>query len=463
VDDIARRRFPLARDQAGRFARPGSDLVSLWPVSSEPNRLTAWAQTSVGRVRDHNEDAYLLDEELCLYAVADGMGGHAAGEVASNLTLQVFKEKVAEAKQTLTAFTADPTSRDTKREVLRVLEEAVHAACTAVHEAGREDEQKRGMGTTLCALLVIGSHGFIAHVGDSRIYLVRGDKTHQLTQDHTLQNELLKRGRLSAEEISRVAQKNALTRAIGVYASVDVDTLDLDILNGDRFLLCSDGLYSYLRKGELSSILEGGSAEAPQRLIALSNERGGHDNITAIVLSAGESGEEQREQQNLAQLKLETLQAVPIFRFLNYQELVKVGSLTDVRHFVADEPIFKEGDEGDELFVVLTGGVRVHKNGQTLVELGQGEHFGEMALVDREPRSATVNALQDTRLLVMKRADFFHIIKYDRDMAVKLLWQFLGVITERLRSTSRELGEARGRLATEEMLPLNDEDLEEAS
>jgi serine/threonine protein phosphatase PrpC/CRP-like cAMP-binding protein len=428
---------------------------------TEQTRTTAFAQTSVGRVRDHNEDSFLVDEELSLFAVADGMGGHAAGEVASRMTLETFRRVVLDNRARIEASRMDPGSREARRDVLQLLEESAHAACTAVHEEGQKDEAKRGMGTTLCALLVVGSHGFIAHVGDSRIYLIRGDKTHQLTQDHTLQNELLKRGRLTAEEISRVKQKNALTRAIGVYASVDVDVLDLDILPGDRILLCSDGLYGYLRKGELNSIFEGPPAEAPARLVALANQRGGQDNITAVVVAAGEAGDS--EGHALAKLKLETLQNATLFRYLNYQELVKVGNITDVRHFVVDEAIFTEGDEGDELFVVLTGLVRVQKGATTIVQLGSGEHFGEMALIDKEPRSATVTAVEDTRLLVMKRPDFLYLIKHERDLAVKLLWQFLGVLSARLRNTSRELGEARGRLSTdvEEMLMLADEDLEE--
>jgi serine/threonine protein phosphatase PrpC/CRP-like cAMP-binding protein len=432
------------------------------PTVPEIDRLSAWAQTNVGRVRDHNEDAFLVDEQLGLFAVADGMGGHAAGEVASKLALETVHRVVSAGLGRIRAVSNDEASREARRDVLRLLEEAAQAACAAVHEAGTADEQKRGMGTTLCALVTTQGHGFIVHVGDSRVYLVRGDKTHQLTQDHSLQNELLKRGKLTPDQIAQVKQKNALTRAIGVYASVDVDTLDFDILPGDRLLLCSDGLYSYLRKGELNSIFEGAPDQAAQRLITLANQRGGHDNITAVVLATGDA--DPSEKDRLAKLKLETLQNTHLFRFLNYQELVKVGNLTDVRHFVVEEPVFREGEVGDELFVVLSGSVRVHKGGTTILYLRQGEHFGEMALIDREPRSADVTAVEDTRVLVMKRPDFLYLIKHERDMAVKLLWQFLGVLSTRLRHTSRELGEARGQLAagSEEMLQLGDEDLEEA-
>lgn len=425
-------------------------------------RFASWAQTSVGRVRDHNEDAFLVDEVLGLFAVADGMGGHAAGEVASKLALETVQRVVAQGQAKIETFRADDSSREARRAVLALLEEAAHAACAAVHDAGRRDEQKRGMGTTLCVLVIANNHGFIAHVGDSRIYLVRSDKTHQLTQDHNLQNELLKRGKLTPDQIAKVRQKNALTRAIGVYASVEVDTLDFDVLPGDRLLLCSDGLYGYLRKGELNSIFEGAPDQAAQRLVSLANQRGGDDNITAVVVAV--SGTSDGEHETLTKLKFDTLQNAHLFRFLNYQELVRVSNFTEVRHFVVDEPVFLEGDAGEELFVVLSGQVRVHKGETTILCLGQGEHFGEMALIDRGPRSASVMALEDTRVLVMKRPDFLYLIKHERDMAVKMLWQFLGVLSSRLRQTSQELGEARGQLAAgldDELLRLGDEDLEE--
>ncbi|HEX6239868.1 MAG TPA: Stp1/IreP family PP2C-type Ser/Thr phosphatase [Polyangiales bacterium] len=427
----------------------------------EAERLSAAALTHVGRVRDHNEDSLVVDDKLGLYAVADGMGGHAAGEVASRLALETVQRVIREGYGRVSAYRAAPQSREAAQSVLKLLEEAALAACQAVHDEGTRDDEKRGMGTTLSAMLVTDSQAFVAHVGDSRIYLLRGDKVHQLTLDHTLQNELLKRGKLSPEAISRVAQKNALTRAIGVYASVDVDTLQLDVLPGDRLLLCSDGLYAYLKKGELNSILDAPPPEAAQRLIALANQRGGHDNITAVVLRAGDAPDS--EQNRLQRLTLDTLQRAMLFKYLNYQELVRVTNVTETRRYVAEEHIFSDGDVGDELFVVLTGKVRVHHGETLLVELGPGEHFGEMALVDRQPRSASVTAVEDTHLLGMKRRDFLGLVKHERDIAVKLLWQFLGVLTARLRNTSRELGMAKGQLSSDELdvvLSLSDLDIE---
>jgi CRP-like cAMP-binding protein len=180
------------------------------------------------------------------------------------------------------------------------------------------------------------------------------------------------------------------------------------------------------------------------------------------VLSAGDAPETERAR--LQRLTLETLQKAMLFKYLNYQELVHVVNLTETRRFVVDERIFGEGEAGDELFVVLTGKVRVHHGEQLLVALGPGEHFGEMALVDRQPRSASVTALEETHLLVMKRRDFLGLVKHERDVAVKLLWQFLGVLTARLRNTSRELGVAKGQLSSDELdvLSMNDLEIEES-
>ena len=185
-----------------------------------------WPKTDVGRVRDVNEDSFLVDESLGLFIVADGMGGHAAGEVASNIAVHTCRETVSRERELIGKFERG-TDNTSRKDVLRLMELAVQNACTAVYAEAQKDPSKRGMGTTLVALLIIGARGFIAHVGDSRIYLTRNGSVHQLTEDHSLINELLKRGRLTPEQIAKLNMKNAVTRAVGVYESVEVDTASI--------------------------------------------------------------------------------------------------------------------------------------------------------------------------------------------------------------------------------------------
>jgi PPM family protein phosphatase len=410
---------------------PSSEALSFWPI------------TDVGRVRDHNEDSFLVDKKLQLFVVCDGMGGHAAGEVASNLAARTVREALLGQREALLDFERG-TGSTARTDVLRLMESAVQQACSTVYGEGQKDETKRGMGTTFVALLLIGSRGFIAHVGDSRIYLYRQGSVHQLTEDHSLINELLRRGRLSREQIDQLQYKNAVTRAVGVYESVEVDTLDFDVLRGDRFLLCTDGLHGYFEQAELAKLFgETPEAELSQKLVDLSNERGGKDNITSIVVKVpeAESGVDRFARE--VNLKLETLHQMSLFRYLSYQELVRVMNITQVRSFTPGSFIVREGDEGDELFIVLRGKVRVESAKAPIADLGPGQHFGEMALVDKAPRSADILAVEESALLSIRRREFFDIIRKDHDIAVKLLWSFLGVLTERLRNTSRELGEAR--------------------
>ena len=404
-----------------------------------------WPLTDVGRVRDHNEDSFLVDKRLNLFIVADGMGGHAAGEVASQVAAHTVREVLKASEDMLHGFEAGHGGIG-RQDILRLLESAVQQACSVVYNQGQEDESKRGMGTTLDALLLIGTRGFIAHVGDSRVYLYRQSAVHQLTEDHSLINELLKRGRLTREQIDKLQYKNAVTRAVGVYESVEVDTLDFDVLKGDRFLLCSDGLTGYTEEAELGRLF----AETPEdglakTLIDLANERGGKDNITAVLVKVpdAESGVDRLARE--VNLKMEVLHKMPLFRHLTYQELVRVLNITEVRAADTDQRFVEEGDTGDELFIVLTGQVRVHSGDTVFVHLGPGQHLGEMALVDKAPRSASISADEPSKLLVIRRRDFFDIIRKDHAIAVKLLWSFLGVLTERLRTTNLQLGEAKDK------------------
>jgi len=202
--------------------------------------------------------------------------------VASAESVDLVHSWVRRWRATLETHRAGPTDESTGL-VRRLLESAVQSACYMVFGMGQLDPRQKGMSSTLSSLLVSADTGFIAQVGDSRVYLVRKGKVVQLTEDHTLVNFRLKLGLITPEEAASAPGKNVITRAVGHQDYVEVDTLDLRAELGDRFLLCSDGLHGYLQDGELDHLLDGDRHEVASALIELANERGGRDNITVVV------------------------------------------------------------------------------------------------------------------------------------------------------------------------------------
>src|SRR5207253_4225364 len=197
----------------------------------------------------------LVDKDLGRYAVADGMGGHAAGEVASAQAVKSIRDALAEGKPILEAFTKSPTV-ESREQIASLMERAIHKACNDIYTIAGGDLGKRGMGTTVVALLAAGRKAVVGHVGDSRVYLYRNGRAHQLTEDHTIIQEQLKRGLITKEQVPTAENKNVITRAVGIQPSVAVDTLVTDVLPGDLFILCSDGLHGYLRSEEHTSELQ---------------------------------------------------------------------------------------------------------------------------------------------------------------------------------------------------------------
>lgn len=412
--------------------------------------LTFAAATDVGRQRNHNEDNFLIDKKLRLFLVADGMGGHAAGEVASSIAVHEVRDAIHNNRDLIDRYRVDHPGVQSY-EILQVLEHAVQAACGAVHARAQAEQDKRGMGTTATVLLIAGGgdhlRGFIAHVGDSRCYLARQNQCHVLTEDHSLMNELVRRGKLNREQIESSPYKqykNAVTRAVGVYSSVEVDTFDFDILPGDRLLLCTDGMYAYIDEDELpKQLADGDVKDVPRRLVDRANAGGGHDNITSVVIRVGETTSAELAPRNTeVSLKLEVLKGMQMFRFLSYKELVRVGTIAEMIELQTDQVIFTQGQPGDAMYVVVSGSVRLAKGDKIVAELGKGHHFGEMSLVDRSVRSLTATAAEQTRLVVISRADFYDIIKREPASAVKMLWSFVQVLGQRLRKTTNDLSDA---------------------
>jgi serine/threonine protein phosphatase PrpC/CRP-like cAMP-binding protein len=414
------------------------------------------ALTDVGKQRDHNEDNFLVDKKLGLFVVCDGMGGHAAGEVASAMTVRTLHEEVKREWELVEDYVEGKSgaSKVSKRDILNMLEFAVNRASSKVHAEAVKDSSKRGMGTTLVAVLIAGGQAFIIYVGDSRIYLLREGALEQLTEDHTVYNELIKRKKLPREQIEKLAPKNAITRAVGVYEHAEPDTLVLDIIAGDRLLLCTDGLSGYFEDDPemLGTHLSIPDADlATRALIDFANEQGGKDNITTVIVTVGDVASRDEKRAERQKLKREILAGMPLFRPLNDREILRVLQVTEVVAFKDGDNVIEEGDRGEELYIVLSGKCRVVRGEAQLAALMPGDHFGEMALVRSQPRSASVISDGASEVMIVRRSDFFEILRKEHQLAVKLLWQFLGVLADRLADTNRELGAAREELAAEDI------------
>ena len=251
-------------------------------------KTTSVAATDVGRKRAINEDAFFRDDSVGFYVVADGVGGHNKGEIASRETVEQLKMWVFGAKAHLDGLVARCEQGDTEAvwEIRRLLESGMQSACYMVFGMAELDPEKKGMSTTLSACLVCANLAFAVHVGDSRVYRVRRNSVLQLTEDHTLINYKVKHGMMTKQEAEKAAGKNVITRAVGHKDYVQVDTADIDITVGDRLLLCSDGLHGYFNADKEVADLcgDGDLEECAEAAIALANQRGGKDNITALVV-----------------------------------------------------------------------------------------------------------------------------------------------------------------------------------
>lgn len=246
-------------------------------------KVTSVGITDVGRKRQNNEDNYLINDELSLFIAADGMGGHAGGEFASQIAVNTVEEVFLNLESDNEAV-GDLGDGGIERLTQEKLEYAIRLAGRRIWEKALEEPEYRGMGTTALALYVLGDKAFISHVGDSRAYRYRDGVVVQLTEDHSLVNEQIKAGLISPEHAKTHRLKNIITRSLGYQEEVEVDTLIEELVPGDIFVLCSDGLSNLVEEPDMQTIMSANRLqESAIQLIELANERGGDDNITAIL------------------------------------------------------------------------------------------------------------------------------------------------------------------------------------
>ena len=253
-------------------------------------KFTCVGMSDAGRVREHNEDTIGTDADIGLVVLADGMGGYKAGEVASGIAVRTVMSLLKDAVER-----EDLTVRDSATGLSRpgiLLRDAIQRANKIIYQTARTQTNCEGMGTTVVAGLFFDDKLTIAHVGDSRLYRMRGQDFTQVTQDHSLLQELVARGFYTPEEAQRAASKNYVTRALGVEPTVDVDVTEVPVLKDDLFLLCSDGLSDMVEDDDIQLTIStfGANLETlAKQLVLLGNDNGGRDNISIVLVRALDS------------------------------------------------------------------------------------------------------------------------------------------------------------------------------
>jgi PPM family protein phosphatase len=396
------------------------------------------AETNVGKVRDHNEDSHFIDPEAGIFIVCDGMGGHAAGEVASALAVNTIR----------TAWSSDSLlttvdrwltlgTPEARKKLLQSIQHGVVAAHEAIVAEAEADRGKSGMGTTLVGAIVVGGDVVFAHCGDSRAYLVRDGIAMQLTEDHTLLARLLAAGVDVDVDGDGMRFKSMLTNALGIGAECRVSTFVVPVADGDRFLLCSDGITEYVQEHEIGEVLTKmpSPARSAQRLIDLALQRGGGDNATAIVIRVLEAGETSRPAE-LLRREDQAVHACPLWTKVNPQQRLRALRIALPRDYGLSEKLPAQ-TLGDRVAWIIIEG-ELLQDGHVR---GPGSLIYPEALLGDRPlpdKDGLAVAQTEVRALALRSDDFRELCDDDPELGQALLDALIDEI--QLRRPHRRTG-----------------------
>jgi len=387
-------------------------------------------RTDIGNVRERNEDSYLADTENGVFVVADGMGGRLGGDVASQILVETIDQEAARLAREAAKGKLHRDAEQRER-VMEVLTSTVLRANREIYNTGQGE-----MGTTGDVLLLTDRTALLVHVGDSRMYLLRDRDLRQMTTDHTYAENA------EAAE-STDEERQILTRCIGTEPHVRIDTLFVELQPDDRFLLCTDGATHQLDSERLESLVDRSSPEQlTEQLVDLAHQHGGVDNTTAVVvdLPDAESNAFQDRDSIATTDKVDFLQQVDAFSGLPDRRVLQLLRYVYQQDFAGGETLIEQGERDAAMYIVIEGKVVVRRDGEEAARLGAGQHVGEIALFDGNPRSADVVATEPVRTLAIAPEDFEAIISgTNLELGNAILFNMLRCCVQRLRSTTDAL------------------------
>ena len=394
-----------------------------------------FAVTDTGLRRSNNQDTILSLPDSGLFLVADGVGGRLGGDRASQLCAKVFEER-APALAHLAMSHAQHPGASKRQQVLEALDSTCQEAARAVYEMGQA-EGFHGTSTTLVAGLIAGGHLFLVHVGDSRAYLMRSGQLKGLTEDHSMVNELIRQGKMTPAQARKSPYRHVITRALGNAPYVQVDVASMELLPSDRLLLCSDGLSDPVEPNAILKTLRNPDVKAAgEDLLQQALDAGGPDNISILIVDPQPTPAIED-----AIKTARVLSQLFLFEGLQFSALQRISLFVQQVSFARGDEVVRQGEDGQTLFAVIEGELKVSRDDVELTSLYSGDHFGELSLADTRPRSATVTAVTDGRMVVIDRNNLDKLTRREPSLGTHILWNLLSGVSSRLRATSARLTE----------------------
>ncbi|MEQ1567012.1 MAG: cyclic nucleotide-binding domain-containing protein [Myxococcota bacterium] len=380
-------------------------------------------------------DQVAVSPRLGLLAVADAPSGGPDGRAGARLALDLVRGHLERNADRLDRFRRNPTP-ELRRQVLESIDESF---ARAAHDLFAFARRRDGVRVTLDVVLLLDREAFIGHVGDGRVYLVRRGLVHQLTVDHSRGDEAVQFDEPEESAAESTDAAPGQTRALGPSAHVRVETLCMELAIEDRLVLCSAGLHRAIPEARLEGMLVGEHLrDLPDALV-----RGASRSMLGACAQLGTGDPFTADS---AQARLALLAPMPLLAHLTERELRVVAQATTPRQFPGDAVVFEEGDPGNELYLLVAGGVEVCKEGATIAVLTPGSTFGEMAMLDEPQRSASAFTVGETELMVISREGFFAMLRAHPLLAVKVLWNLLLGLSANLRRTNERLADLEREL-----------------
>ena len=399
-------------------------------------RVRSGGCSNTGNIKAYNEDYWGVDPSGYIFILADGMSSAGGGEIASSKTCQSVVRALLPNREKLGSL-ADDSKPDSRHTLISALKGAVIRSEREIYDAIEANPKLKGIASTCDLLFLANGSAFGTHIGNGRIYLLRGETGRQLTLDHNVYEYLRSQG-VEESKLANYPHKNKLIRALGMSGGSDIDTLQVDLRQGDRIVMCSDGLHRYIQSPtHLAQLCQSMDPQsAAEFLCQYALDKGGEDNVTVICIEVSDPGA--RSSAIETDSKITALGNISFFCGLNYQEMLQIMPITFEQMVEPNTEIIREGDEGENFYMLVSGKCIVTSGGVKIATLEPGAAFGELSLLDRQPRSATITSLEKCKLLVIRASDFERLTQ-SGTLAVKLLWNVVHDLSERLRKSSDKI------------------------